>query len=187
VPFPGRPYSLVTDEVYGTFTDPSFGCPWGWVRTIDVTRPARPRIVGEYRLPENTCPPPSEADQQFASYASHNPTLTRNLAFVTWHSGGLQALDISDPSAPRQTGWYSPEPLASVATEDPALSRGDNKVVMWSFPIVHDGLIYVVDIRNGLYILRYAGRRAGEVSRLDFLEGNSNLGDAVRLTAAHDR
>jgi hypothetical protein len=45
----------------------------------------------------------------------------------------------------------------------------------------------VVDIRNGLYILKYTGRRAGEVSRLDFLEGNSNLGDAVRLTAAHDR
>jgi hypothetical protein len=36
-------------------------------------------------------------------------------------------------------------------------------------------------IRNGLYILRYTGRRAGEVGRIRFVEGNSNLGDAVRL------
>jgi hypothetical protein len=58
---------------------------------------------------------------------------------------------------------------------------GTNKVVMWSFPIVKDGLIYVIDLRNGLYIFRYTGPRSGEVSRLTFLEGNSNLGDAARL------
>jgi hypothetical protein len=54
-------------------------------------------------------------------------------------------------------------------------------VVMWSFPIIRHGLIYVVDIRNGLYVLRYRGRHAGEVHRIRFLEGNSNLGDALRL------
>jgi hypothetical protein len=68
-----------------------------------------------------------------------------------------------------------------VANEDPALSMGDNKVVMWSFPIIDDGLIYVVDVRNGLYILDYTGPRADELARVSFLEGNSNLGDAVRL------
>ena len=65
------------------------------------------------------------------------------------------------------------------------LSAGDdarhNKVVMWSFPIIKDGLIYVIDIRNGLYVLDYTGPRAGEVAGVDFLEGNSNLGDAGRL------
>jgi hypothetical protein len=71
--------------------------------------------------------------------------------------------------------------LAAVATEDPALSRGPNKVVMWSFPIIRNGLIYVVDIRNGLYVLRYTGPHSDEVSKINFLEGNSNLGDAGRL------
>jgi hypothetical protein len=52
---------------------------------------------------------------------------------------------------------------------------------MWSFPIIHNGLIYVVDIRNGLYILRYNGPRANEITGIAFLEGNSNLGDAARL------
>jgi len=52
---------------------------------------------------------------------------------------------------------------------------------MWSFPIIRHGLIYVVDIRNGLYVLRYTGPRAREIKRIRFLEGNSNLGDALRL------
>lgn len=115
------------------------------------------------------------------THSSHNPTLTRNVALDAWHSGGLQAIDIEDPGHPTQAGWFSPTPLATVALEDPALSRGPNKVVMWSFPIVRDGLIYVVDIRNGLYVLDYNGSHADEVHELRFLEGNSNLGDAVRI------
>jgi hypothetical protein len=181
VPLPGRPFSLITDEVYGTFTDPTFGCPWGWVHTIQIGQPRLPRVIGEYKITENSCPAPTQADQERTSYASHNPTLTRNLALITWHSGGLQSIDVGDPGRMVQTGWYSPLPLASVANEDPALSAGTNKVVMWSFPIVSDGLVYVIDLRNGLYILRYTGARSGEVSRLSFLEGNSNLGDAVRV------
>jgi len=73
-----------------------------------------------------------------------------------------------------------------VATEDPALNRGPNKVTMWSYPIIRDGLIYVIDIRNGLYILRYTGPHAGEVADIRFLEGNSNLDDDVRLARGGD-
>jgi hypothetical protein len=176
VPFVSRPYSLVTDEVYGTFALPSHGCPWGWVHTLDVSDPANPTVVGEYRIPEDSCPPPSAADQERTSYASHNPTITENLALITWHSGGLQAVDISNPAQMGQGGWVSPTPLPTVANEDPALSMGDNKVVMWSFPIIKNGLIYVVDLRNGLYVLRYTGPQASEISGVDFLEGNSNVG-----------
>ena len=69
--------------------------------------------------------------------------------------------------------------------EDPRLSddtlpdRTDNKVVMWSYPVIEDGLIYVVDLRNGLYILKYNGPYEQEVSDVKFLEGNSNQGDAL--------
>jgi hypothetical protein len=187
VPFPGRPFALTIDEVYGTFTVDSFGWPWGWARTWNVSRPRQPRMLSEYRIFQNTeafRPSVDPATEQFTSYSSHNPTLTRNLALDAWHSGGLQAIDIEDPGAPAQTGWFSPTPAPQVALEDPALSRGPNKVVMWSFPIVNDGLIYVVDIRNGLFVLRYTGPRAGEVSGLTFLEGNSNLGDALRIASS---
>ncbi len=182
VPLPGRPFALTIDEVYGTFTVDSFGWPWGWARMWNVAEPRRPHILGEYKILQNTTAyTPAPGENEFNSYSSHNPTVTRNLILDSWHSGGEQAIDVSDPGHPVQTGWFSPTPLAAVANEDPALSRGPNKVVMWSFPIVRNGLIYVVDIRNGLYVLRYTGPRANEVSSLSFLEGNSNLGDAGRL------
>jgi hypothetical protein len=182
IPFPGRPYALTIDEVYGTFTVPSFGWPWGWARTWNVADPKRPRLIGEYKIPPNTpafqgSPGDDAATEQFTSYSSHNPTLTRNLVLDSWHSGGLQAIDVSDPARPSQAGWYSPTPLSSVAVEDPALNRGPNKVTMWSYPIIRNGLIYVVDVRNGLYVLAYTGRHAREVLATRFLEGNSNLGD----------
>jgi hypothetical protein len=189
VPLPGRHYAITIDEVYGTFTVSSFGWPWGWVRTWNVANPAAPQLIGEYKIFQNTqafqgAPPPfgdDAATERFTSYSSHNPTVLGDLIFDDWHSGGLQAINVENPASPSQAGWFSPTPLPSVSLEDPALSQGPNKVVMWSFPIIHDGLIYAVDIRNGLYILRYTGERSGEVEDIGFLEGNSNLGDAENL------
>ena len=108
-----------------------------------------------------------------------------NLAIMTWHSAGLQIVDISNPAHQQLGGSFSPTPLAHVATEDPALTRGPNKVAMWSYPIIKDGLIYVVDVRNGLYILRYTGKHADDFGYIKFLEGNSNLGDADRLDGVY--
>jgi hypothetical protein len=63
-------------------------------------------------------------------------------------------------------------------SSDPSTGRHE-KVVMWSYPVIKDGLIYVTDIRNGLYVLRYEGPFEDEVNRIGFLEGNSNQGDAL--------
>ena len=54
--------------------------------------------------------------------------------------------------------------------EDPRLSSDpdtgrNEKVVMWSYPIIKDGLIYVIDLRNGLYVLKYKGPFEEEVRR----------------------
>jgi hypothetical protein len=187
VKLPGRPFALTTDEVYGKLGGvlPAHGCPWGWVRTIDVANEARPKIVGEYRVaPQNfekyceTVPPDQE---NFSSQSSHNPTLTQNLALVTWHSRGFQLVSMENPRKPRRLAEFIPDPLPAVQTEDPALSTGRDKVVMWSYPIVKDGLIYLVDLRNGLYILRYRGPCQEELDGVGFLEGNSNVGDATAL------
>ena len=186
VPFPGRPYVFDTDEVYGTYFVPTYGCPWGWSVILDVNDPAHPAVLSEYRIRENTqefCDSPENTPEtnHLNTYTAHNPTLTRNIAFVTWSNGGLQAVDIKDPANPQQAGWYSPTPIPEVANEDPATTAGPNKVMMWSFPIISDGLIYVTDIRNGLYILRYTGHRSEVIDEVKFLEGNSNLGEAGRL------
>jgi hypothetical protein len=171
----GKPYVLVTEEVYGR-------CPWGWTSLIDITDESRPHIVAEYKLDiYNTlehCATTTAERYWFTSFSAHNPTLTKNLAFIAWHSGGVQVISLENPLQPRQVAQFLPEPLPSVGTEDPALSSGPDKVVMWSYPIFQDGLLYVVDVRNGFYILQYRGPFEDEVAGIRFLEGNSNLGEA---------
>ncbi|MDX6665753.1 MAG: hypothetical protein QOG68_1959 [Solirubrobacteraceae bacterium] len=180
IQIPGKPnWVMTTDEVYGKLGGllPAHGCPWGWPRFIDISDPAHPRIAAQYRLPWNeasVCASVDPVRENFASFSSHNPTLTRDLAIVTWHSGGLQAIDIADPSHPKPAAGFWPAPLPAVATEDPALTSGHDKVVMWSFPVIQNGLIYAIDLRNGLYILRYHGPHDEEVAGAHFLDGNSN-------------
>jgi hypothetical protein len=48
---------------------------------------------------------------------------------------------------------------------------------------VRDGLVYVVDVRNGLFVLSYDGPLADELSVVGFLEGNSNIGSIVETPA----
>ena len=185
VKFWNRDWVYVSDEVYGTITAPGHGCPWGWARMIDIANPQAPVVRSEYRLPQNY----AFLCEQFeprprTSYSAHNPTLTPNIAFTTWHSGGFQAISLEDPTYPYQLASFMPRPLRQVTMEDPRLSSDPDtgageKVVMWSYPIIKDGLIYVVDLRNGLYVLDYDGRFEREVQRIEFLEGNSNQGDAL--------
>jgi hypothetical protein len=180
----GRDWAYVSDEVYGTATAPGHGCPWGWARMVDISEAKAPTVKGEYREPENDPSTCAAWNPPRTSYSAHNPTLTPHIAFSTWHSGGFQAIDIEDPRRPYQLAEFTPKPLDSVMLEDPRLSSDpdtgrNEKVVMWSYAVVKDGLIYVVDLRNGLYVLEYRGPHQSEVSRIRFLDGNSNQGNAL--------
>ncbi len=180
---PGQDLTIVADEVYGDALKAlgEHGCPWGWVRFFDTSNKAQPAQVGEFRLPvneEDFCA--TDVPRPSSSYSAHNPTVTDELLFISWHAGGLRAISFDDPANPVQEGAFIPEPLTAVVQEDPALTAGQDKVAFWSFPIIKDGIIYVVDVRNGLYALEYTGRDAADVSSIGFLEGNSNTGDAAR-------
>jgi hypothetical protein len=179
-----RNWVYVSDEVYGTATGAGHGCPWGWARMIDISDPQSPTVESEYRIPENDPATCATWNPPRTSYSAHNPTLTPHIAFSTWHSGGFQAIGIEHPRKPYQLAEFFPDPLDQVTFEDPRLSSDPDtgrheKVVMWSYPIIKDGLIYMVDLRNGLYVLKYEGKFAPEVDRIGFLEGNSNQGDAL--------
>jgi hypothetical protein len=172
VKVPNRDLVITTDEIYPA---PILqGCPWGWMRVMNIEDVRKPFIQSEFKLPENNrnrCP--DDKGPEWVSYTSHNPTVTENLVLVTWHSGGFRIVDISDASNPKIVGVYMPKPLSHVQTEDPAL--GGHPVAMWSYPIIRNGLIYVIDLRNGLYILKYSGPHRDEIDGLNFYEGNSNL------------
>src|SRR5262249_55076521 len=172
--------------------------------------PAHPVIKSEFLLDQNQlgfCGSANDtAVSEFTrSFSTHNPTVLPHIALIDWHSNGFQAIDISDAAHPTQARLFRPPHTPVVANEDPPLSAGPattvqqllnpdvnnpdfkTKVVFWSYPIIKDGLIYVIDVRNGLFILRYTGPHADEVDEITFLEGNSNLGDAVELDQDQDQ
>ena len=167
---PGTSRVITTDEVYGG----TGSCPWGWMRLIDVADPRRPRLIGEFRTERNHVQACTGAPQSAAySFASHNPTVVGGVALVSWHGVGLVATSVGEAGL-EALATFAPEPLVRVATEDPRLTSGPVKIAMWSTPVVSEGLIYVVDLRNGLYVLRYEGPGADAVARTRFSEGNSN-------------
>ena len=160
VKVPGRALAVVTYE--------NTMCPKGWMDIVDLTDETMPMRTGFWRHPGYDLCGNAEPDLGAFGYGPHNQTVTANLALVSWYRAGFLVFDISDPAAPVEAGRFSPNV--------PSGSRmAWGRVASVSYPIIKDGLIYVVDGRNGLDILRYTGPHHAEVDSVDFLEGNSNL------------
>ncbi len=174
VPVPGLPLAVVTDERYPA--PGGIGCPYGPAHTVDISDPARPRAAGTLAIPENN--PSVCAGAPPGTWTSHNPTLTAGLALVSWYSGGVEIFDISRPDAPQRLAELRPSD-SRPRLADPGL--GSTATMAWSYPIVKDGLIYVADINQGLYVLRYRGPHEDDLRALAFSEGNSNLARTVAM------
>ena len=164
VQVPGKDLVLVTDERYPP------ACPYGPARLVDVSDPARPKPVSVLASPEND--PATCRASPVGTYTSHNPTVIGDLALVAWYSSGLQVFDISDPVNPQRLAEFRPG-ASEPGQRDPQL--GVTAALTWSYPIVRNGLIYVSDINQGLYVLRYQGPHSAQLASAAFVEGNSNL------------
>ena len=178
VKVPGKPYAVLVQEGYaGVFTPglATSGCPFGWMRMADISIESAPRLVagGEFRLQENDCARSRELN---GTFTSHNQTLFPSLALLPWYGGGLRAVDIAEPSKLSETGAFVPKPAFEPDFRDTRLyfRTGERWTgAMWSYPVVQNGLIYIVDIDLGLFVLRYTGKGANEVKQAPFVEGNS--------------
>jgi hypothetical protein len=164
---PGGEFVVTTQEIYGPGT-----CPYGRLHLIDVADPAAPSIISAFGIPENDPANCAATSARDGAFTTHNPLVVDEIAFVTWYAGGFRAVDLHDPANPVEAGVLIPDPLPAVAADD--FSLGSYPIRMWSAPIIRDGLIYIVDIRNGLYILRYTGPRAERIGEIEFLEGNAS-------------
>jgi hypothetical protein len=160
VKVPGRALAVVTYE--------NEMCPKGWMDLVDLTDETMPRRAGTWRHPKAALCGDAEPDLGRFGYGPHNPTVTPNLALVSWYRAGFLIFDIRDPAAPVEVAHFVPD-----APPGSRLAWG--RVASVSYPIIKDGLIYVVDGRNGLDILRYVGPNREEIDDVSFLEGNSNL------------
>jgi hypothetical protein len=71
------------------------------------------------------------------------------MVFVSWFNAGVRAIDIRNPYAPKEAGFYIP---ATTVDTDP---RGDKIAIQTNNVEVDErGLIYIVDRANtGMHIL----------------------------------
>ena len=157
VPLEDPDYLLVTSELWR--------CPFSAATIVSVADPARPYVVASVALPENRCDGLPAED---AVFSAHNPLVVGNLVFASWFSAGLQVLDVSDPRQPERVAQFVPAGEGAA----PVSYIGTYPVQTWSYPILYQGLLYVVDIQSGLYILRYKGRGAAEIMGVPHAEGN---------------
>ena len=132
----GRQVAVAVDEEH----DHTHGQLHGGLWFFDVEDRADIKPIGMFHL--------SELDSPFsrsgARFGAHQfqERVTGNILYCTWFSGGLRMLDISNPTAPKETGWFIPEPPPG----QPCAQSND--------VFVDDrGLIYVIDRNRGLDIL----------------------------------
>ncbi len=81
----------------------------------------------------------------------HNLYVRGTYVYESNYVSGLRILDISDPTNPVEVGWFDTVPWG----EDVPGFAGS-----WSnYPYFNSGIIVVTSMREGVFVLRYKGRR----------------------------
>jgi hypothetical protein len=106
------------------------------VTDLSAIKPLSIFEVSELDSPWSRAAPGRFGAHQFQEHAEGT------LVYCTWFSGGLRIVDVADPDAPQEVGWFIPEPAAG-------------KVAPQSNDVDVDarGLIYLGDRYNGFDIL----------------------------------
>jgi hypothetical protein len=119
---------LTADEDF----DPGNGS-WGFLRLWNVKNPAVPVEVGRFGTDNALAPNPD------CCFSIHNPFVRGSTAYLSWYSDGIRVVDISQPTAPRETAAFVP------ATGFP---------FVWGVYVDRD-LIFASDFETGLYVLKH--------------------------------
>ncbi len=132
---------------------------------IDITTETRPFGVATFEVPE-TLGRFCQRGGRFGPHSSSEsfaPIFYRKMIFVAYFNAGVRAVDIRNPYAPREAGFYVPattERTAERCVTEPARSC---KVAIQTNNVEADerGYIYLADRANtGLHIVRLTGEAA---------------------------
>ena len=113
--------------------------------TFDVTNPGEIQPLGQFQVSEMDSPFSRTPGARFGAH-QFCERMTGTLVHAVWFSGGLRIIDVADPLAPKEVGWFIPEPAggrSAPQSNDVAL---DDR-----------GLIYIVDRHIGFDIVEFAG------------------------------
>lgn len=160
VPMSGRPFITANSEAIA-----SRGMePLNQASVIDISDPSKPRLVSMFPLPE---PPPNYPFENFyekgGRFGPHNqnmlyssPFVKRSdtLIYLAYFVAGLRIFDLTDPLAPKETGYFiPPDPAQRFGPQPP------DALVVQSEDVLVDTRdnIYLSNKNQGVWILRYTG------------------------------
>jgi hypothetical protein len=162
LPIPDRKIALVNSEA----GPEKCAEPANHASIVDISEPAKPWLISMLPRP---LPPPGYPKRDFCDkgrFGPHNLATQLqwsrfvekqgDLVYLTYFTAGLRIYDIADPRAPKEVGYFiPPDPTKRYGP----LPKGDLVVDSEDALIDTRGYIYVTDRNQGVWILRYTGKR----------------------------
>jgi len=137
---------------------------------FDISEPQHPFPVSNFLVPEksgNFC----ERGGRFGPHSvqeSFAPVFYKKIIFVAYFNAGVRAVDVRDPFAPREVGYFIPattDKTKPVCVERDDGQRCNEAIQTNNVEVDERGLIYIVDrAGTGLHILKLAGEARQIVS-----------------------
>ena len=144
VPFKvaGRDIALGSDEERAN-RGGDVGQPHGPLYVFDVSDPNKLELLSTYHVPEEGSPY-AEASKTGGRFGAHQfrEKMDDTRTYVTWFAAGLRIIDVKDPLAPEEVGYFIPEP-----------GRGTTAPQTNDVSMDHRGLLYVTDKAHGFDVI----------------------------------
>src|SRR5215471_9181128 len=123
------------------------GRPHAGMALFDVSDYANVKPLSLFEVSELDSPFARTPGARFDAHQFHE-RMAGTLVFAVWFGAGLRVVDVADPSAPREVGYFIPDPVGGRAAPQ------SNDVVL-----DQRGLIYIVDRHVGFDVLEFDGGR----------------------------
>jgi hypothetical protein len=130
---------------------------------VDVTIESRPMVVSNFQVPEasgNFC----DRGGRFGAHSSNEstaPVFHKKVVFISYFNAGVRAVDIHDPFAPKEIGYFIPSITEATDKRCIKVNGQDRcKIAIQTNNVETDdrGYVYIVDRANtGMHILELTG------------------------------
>ena len=120
------------------------GRPHAGICVFDISDYANVKPLSLFEVSELDSPFARTFGARFGAHQFHE-RMTGTLVYAVWFGGGLRIIDVADPMAPREVGYFIPEPIGGRAAPQ------SNDVMLDA-----RGLIYVVDRLAGFDVLEFS-------------------------------
>lgn len=146
----GRRLLFTQDEDFCKTSGSGIERGFGYLRVYDQRNLAAPVQIGTFKTTNSL----GTDDQAAGDYVIHLAELDGTTLYASWYSDGVRMIDVSDPTNPRETGYFVP-PAGQNPVKPAQRSVLTNTTQVWGVAVDEaTGLVYLSDMNTGLWIVR---------------------------------